>query len=241
MKLASRDYCYIGASCCIIVLAYSFFYKIAPLNEQINSYKEYNEKLSFEFSKLSLARKRVELAKKTLVDLSNEWQEIVEKMTPVTSVRNGGIDLSVNRWQLTVDARRYRDALQLRLNQQMRSTGVHIVRGPEVAFPPLTAGEIVESYFNYPAIPFPIAIFNLGTVEVEGTLEQINGHVTAWNQFKNCIALTHNLTIKGTAPRLTASYHLSLLSYVRGNKIGALVPEDPNLAKQEASRVRGAQ
>lgn len=231
MKLKVLDIYSIAASLAIILLAYAFFYHFLP-NQVLASYqKEYIQQLQDEAYKLPMAKKRLKQTEQTIQSMAGQWQTLVLQKTPPQNVKEGGIDLSVNRWQLTADARKFRDSVQKNLNSQLKKGGVFVVKGPQVPFPSSSASTIVESYFNYPAIPFPVAIFDLGQVMVEGTLDQLSRHMKAWNEMPHYFAITDGLKLLGTSPRIIATYNLSLIGFIRGHHIAPQVPEDPNLAK----------
>lgn len=179
-----------------------------------------------EAAKLGLAQKRLEKAKQMVQDKANDWQEIVATRTPPTSLAAGGIDLNVNAWQLAVDSQKFRNSIQRAVNAQVKKGGVEVLNvGPRVPSPDINGSTVVANYYNYPAVPFPVVIFDFGTVTVRGTYEQISANVRSWSEMPNYLAVADGLSITGTAPVLTATYNLSMVGYVRGNKIFPQVPE----------------
>lgn len=179
-----------------------------------------------EAAKLNQAQKRLERAKQMVQDKADDWQEIVASRTPPTSLAAGGIDMSVNAWQLAVDSQKFRNNIQKAVNQQVKFGGVEVVNvGPRVPSPDINGSTVVANYYNYPAIPFPVVIFDFGTVTVRGTYKQITDNVRAWTNMPNYLAVADGLSITGTAPVLTGTYSLSMVGYVRGNKIFPTVPE----------------
>ncbi len=231
MKLRLFDIYSVAASISVILLAYAFFYHFVPNQTKASYQKEYIQQLQDEAYKLPLAKKRLKQTEKTIEEMAAQWQSLVLQKTPPQSVKEGGIDLSVNRWQLTADVRKFRDRVQKNLNLQLKKGGVLVLKGPQIPFPSSSASTIIESYFNYPAIPFPVTIFDLGQVMVEGTLDQLSLHMKAWNDMSHFFAITDGLKFLGTSPKIIATYNLSLVGFIRGHHIAPQVPEDPNLAK----------
>lgn len=225
MKLSPLTYLIIAISLSLSVLSYSYFHHFSPKSEEAAAFREYGDKLEAEANKLPAAYRRVEQAREMVQEIDRKWNDIVAWRTPPPALGRGGIDLAVNRWQLTVDARRYRNSLQTALNRQVKRGGVRVVQGPTVPFPSDGASNVLESFFNFPAVAFPIVIFDLGVVTVQGTLEQIYGNVRAWSTMPNYLAVTDGLSISGTAPTLTASYRVSVVGFIRGQEIAPPVPE----------------
>jgi hypothetical protein len=231
MKLTRLDIISVGLGLSIVVLAYGYFHHFAPNSTEASYYQEYISKLQEESAKLPLANRRVKTAQKMVEDITSQWQQIVLKKTPPASVEKGGIQLTKNRWQLTVDARKFRDSLQEALNEQLKKGGVTVIQGPQIPFPPATASQIIETYFNYPATPFPVAIFDLGTIIIRGKLEQIAKHILEWNNFPNYMAVTEGLKLRGTSPNIIATYNLAIVAYIRGENVAPQVPEDVGLTR----------
>lgn len=188
--------------------------------------KNYNERANAyiqEANKRSLAKRKVENAVKEVTRMGEDWQKIVAVKTPPNYLPNG-INLAVNRWQLTVDSAKFRNSIQRAVNAQLRKGGVTVLNGPTIPPPPTTAGQIVE-YYNYPAIRFPVLIFDLGQVAVTGSMSQIMQNVKSWSYMPNYLAVADGLQLTGTAPTLTGRYNVTLVAYIRGDKIAPTVPE----------------
>ena len=233
MKLSARDIYSISTSLAIILLAYAFFYHFLPNQTQAAYDREYIQQLQDQAYKLPLAKKRLKQTEKTIAEMAEKWQSIVLQKTPPQSVEKGGIDLSVNRWQLTADARKFRDSTQKALNLQLKKGDVLVIKGPQIPFPSTSASSIVEDYFNYPAIPFPVALFDLGQVVVQGTLNQIQRHMASWNEMPHYFAISDGLKLLGTSPKITAAYNLSLVAFIRGKQVAPQVPEESKLSPKE--------
>jgi hypothetical protein len=147
-------------------------------------------------------------------------------------VSRGGINLNVNAFQLAVDTRRFRNNVQRAVNKQVISGGVKVlslapIPGIDVNAP---ANSILASYYNYPTIAFPVVIYDLGQVEVEGTYEQILANVRSWSRMPRYLAVADGLTLSGTAPRLRGTYNVSIVGYIRTNGIFPPVPEAASAA-----------
>jgi hypothetical protein len=87
--------------------------------------------------------------------------------------------------------------------------------------PPETAATVLNDYFNFPqALPFPVVMFDFGTITVRGSYKQISDHMRAWANMPNYLAVTDGLQIQGSAPNpLTATYSLSVVGFIRGKDV----------------------
>lgn len=225
MKLSFGAILVLGISIAIIALSFGLFKFFLPNMQETANYREYKAQLETEANKRPAAIRRVEQAIETVQGEARSWQEIVAKRTPPPTLAAGGIDLSVNRWQLTVDVRQFRNNVQRAVNRQVKMGGVTVVNGPEV--PPFSdsALNLVERDFNFPAVPFPIVMYDFGTITVRGALPQIFRNVEAWSEMPGYLAVTSGLRLTGTSPNLTATYSLSVIGYIRGDQIFPPVPE----------------
>lgn len=193
--------------------------------ETAQNFKVQGDALQTEIDKGRRANERREAAIEKVKQIGQEWQAIVVRKTPPASVERGGINVNVNRWQLTVDSARYRESLQSAVNRQVKRGGVTVVSGPRVPEPTQSASAILSEYYNYPGIKFPVSIFNLGQVTVRGTWDQIRANVQGWAEMPNFLATTDGLQVQGTSPNLTATYNLVLVAYVRTSGVSGVVPE----------------
>jgi hypothetical protein len=225
MKLSGLTIFLIGLSVALIAISYAFFHKWQPNMTEKQSYVTLAEQLQNEINKRPMAQKRVDDAKAMVEERAAKWRETVASRTPSTSLASGGIDLSVNAWQLTVDAPKFRNSIQRAVNAQVKRGGVRVISGPEVPDPEESASSVLASYFNYPAIKFPVVIFDLGTVTVQGTYEQILTNVRSWTNMPKYLAVADGLQLSGTAPTLTGTYNLTIVGYIRGTEIFPPVPE----------------
>ncbi|HRF61225.1 MAG TPA: hypothetical protein PLH94_15080 [Fimbriimonadaceae bacterium] len=228
MKLSSLTIFLIGLSISLIILAaglFGFFGAegtgFLPNRAEIAMQKEYIQQLKDEANKMPQALRRVEKAKALVEEVGANWQQVVATNTPPP----GMIDLDVPAWQLTKDARGFRNNVQRAVNAQVKVGGVTVISGPFVPFTSESATSIVANDFNYPALGFPVAIWDFGTVTVRGTFEQISANVSGWKDMPNFLAVADGLQITGTSPMLTATYNLSMVAFIRGNQIFPPVPE----------------
>ncbi len=224
MKLSPLTIVIIGLSVLVMALGIGLS-QFVPNMEEAKMQREYAEKLLAEANKQKQANDRVKKAIAKVNEIAADWQQVVAVKTPPQDVNQGGINLAVNRLQLTVDSVKFRNNVQRALNAQLRKGGVTVVTGPRIPDPPTSPLEIVEAYYNYPAIRFPVVVFDLGQVTVQGTFDQILEHVRSWSQMPNYLAVTDGLALTGTAPLLTGTYNLSIVGYVRGDKIGPVTQE----------------
>jgi hypothetical protein len=226
MKLSPLTIIIIGFSIAIIALSYGFFQHYVPNSTETQYQEAYRDQLQAQVDLMPRARQRVEEAKAMVQLKADQWRQTVAVHTPAPDVGRGGISLAVNPWQLTVDSRKFRNNMQRALNAQLRRGGVRVVgTGPRIPDPEESASGILANYYNFPAIPFPVVIFDLGAVTVSGTYEQIMTHVRSYSNMPRYLAVTDGLQLTGTAPRLTGTYNLTLVGYIRGTRIYPAVPE----------------
>lgn len=223
MKLSPVTFIIMGIAFAVIFLSFAVFHYVLPNAEQTRIYQNYKEQLDTEGAKMGAAKQRVENARVSVEEVSDEWQEVVARRTPPTSVGAGGIDLTVNPYQLTVDARVFRDNVQKAVNAQVKRGGVTVVTGPYVSEPPETPNEVMPAYFNYPTSAYPVSIFDLGTVTVRGTWDQIMANYRSWQSMPNYLAVPDGLSIQGTSPNLTATYNVTVVAFIRGKELSPTV------------------
>lgn len=96
-----------------------------------------------------------------------------------------------------------------------------------VPYPTDLANELIQFYFNYPALPFPVAFLPTGTITVEGTYEQIISHVRSWNDIPGYIASVRGLAISGTGTRLRGTYDLLIVAYINTENVFGGSPQAP--------------
>jgi hypothetical protein len=238
MKLSPWTIIIIGICTGLIALSAGFFLFWNPNISEAKMLREHNAKLQEQIDQEPQAEQRVKAATEEVQDIAHRWQQTVATRTPPPSVPLGGISLAVNRYQLTVDARKFRNSIQRAINRQVRAGGVTVISGPEIPSPTDDPATLVETYFNYPALGFPVAIFDLGTVTVQGTFEQIAANMSAWSRMPNYLAVADGLQITGTSPRLTGTYQLSIVAYIRGKIVHPQIPQ--GTAESAAAATTGA-
>jgi hypothetical protein len=219
MKLSGLTYISFGVAVAIIALSYALFMHFAPNRTEAGYWRTQRDALEVEANKLPAAKKKLETAKVEVAEKIVQWNAIAVARTPSESLATGGINLAVNPWQLTVDARAYRNSVQRAVNAQLRKGGVEIVQGPSVPFPDEDPRGLMANYFNYPAMSFPIVIFDLGQVTVRGNYNQIMSHVRSFAGMPNYLAVTDGLALQGTSPNLTATYNLQIVGFMRSKNI----------------------
>jgi hypothetical protein len=227
MKLSPLTIYIVGGALFVILVSFGFFHHWMPNNAEIESNRVVLEQLTTEGNKLPAAKKRVDDAIADLRAADRAWQAIVVRKTPSSSLGTGGIDLTVNRWQLSVDTRKFRNNVQRALNRQLRQGGVEVISGPYV--PGIgendSVNTILANYFQVSVYNFPIVIYDLGQVQVRGTYEQIMANVRAYSNMPNWLAVADGLSISGTSPILNATYNLQLVGFIRGKELSTDVPE----------------
>lgn len=224
MKMGALPVFAIGLALFLIFLGFGLR-EFLPNMEDAKNREEAAEKWEREKANLPAAKRRLQQAKDIVQATADDWQKIVATRTPPASLAAGGIDLNRHAWQLVVDSQQYRNSIQRAVNAQVRQGGVTVINGPTVPGPDQDATRIVAGYYNYPAIPFPVVIFDLGTITVQGTYEQIKANMKGWSSMPNYLAVASGLTLNGTSPVLTGTYSVSMVGYIRGDKIYPEVPQ----------------
>lgn len=228
MKLSPLTIYIIGASLFLIISSFAWAQYYQVNQRQSEFYRANLEQLNAEAAKQGQADKRLQKAVDEVKKADAAWQAIVAKKTPSSSLATGGIDLSVNHYQLSVDVRKFRNSVQLALNRQLKSGGVEIVSGPYVPGYNDTdlTRNILTSYFNVGTYSFPVVIYDLGQVTVTGTYKEITDHVRAWSKMPNYLAVADGLEIRGTSPNLTGTYNLQLVGFLKAKSFSPDVPEE---------------
>ena len=226
MKLSPITIILIGVAILIMTLSYGFFQHWMPNTTEAGYYNNYAAQLEEEGNKLPQAQNRLKKAEEMVRTKAAEWRAVVATRTPLPDVNARGVNLHVDPWQLTVDTKKFRDNIQRAVNAQLVKGGVKVVgNGPSIPAPTESASEILAGFYNYPAIAFPVVIFDLGQVTVEGTESQIYENVRAWKSMPRFLAVTDGLTITGTSPNLRGTYSVSLVGFIRGKQIFPTVPD----------------
>ena len=156
---------------------------------------------------------------------AQDWNAVVATKTPSNSLANNGIDLNVNAYQLTVDSLKYRNNVQRAFNHQLHAGGVKVVAAPEIPFPTDSAKDILANYYNYPAFGFPVVLWELGSVTVSGTYQQITANMRAWSSMPRYLAVADGLVLTGTSPNLTGTYNVTLVGFLKAKTVTPTPPE----------------
>ncbi|MBI1331965.1 MAG: hypothetical protein GC165_03705 [Armatimonadetes bacterium] len=210
-----------------IILCLGLFWYWLPNQEEAKFNVTQANSLYDEANKLKQAVTKKNKAIQAVKDAEAAWLPTVVSRTPSEQTGSGGINVNVNPYQLLLDTKKFRNDVQRAVNKQLIYGGVKVIAGPRV--PGVddndAPNQVMASYYNYPAIPFPVVIYDLGQVQIQGTYEQIMKNVRAWAGFPHYLAVTHNLQINGTAPLLSATYDLSVVGYIRYDGIFGPVPD----------------
>jgi hypothetical protein len=208
-----------------IILSLGVFKFWLPVQEETTFYINHANSLHREGDKLGQAVKKRNAAIEATKSAEAAWLPIVAAHTPSQVTSNGGMNINVNQLQLLLDTKRFRNSIQTALNNHLKIGGVKVI-GPRVAG--VTDQEepngVLASYYNYPGVPFPVVIQDLGQVTVTGTYEQIMKNVRAWDNFPRYLAVAHGLQLQGTAPTLTGTYNLTIVAYIRYDGMFGQIP-----------------
>lgn len=227
MKISPLPIYLTGLFSTLAVVSFGYFQFYMPNMKEVDLNNDTLTALQTEAGKLPQAKKRVADAVDKVNKATAAWQKIVSTRTPPSNVAQGGIDLSKDAWHLAIDIKTYRNNVQRLVNKQMLAGGVKVVTGPYVPGVAETeqASSLLASYFHFPEYPYPVVIYDLGQVTVQGTYKQITDHVRSWSRLPRYLALADGLSITGTSPNLTGTYNLQVLGYIRGKNIAPPVKE----------------
>lgn len=233
MKLSPLTIILIGLSVAIIAVSYGYFHSYAPKSVEISQKETELDQLVTQNRQGERVKQRVEKAIADVREKGDQWAAVVATSTPGTNIHAGGINLAVNAYQLTVDSRIYRDSVQKAVNNQLKKGGVRVVSGLRVPDPPDDPDSIF-GYYSYPTAGTPVVIFDLGATTVEGTYSQIMANVRSWASMPNYLAVASGLSLSGTSPRLTGTYNVTIVGFIKGKAIGPKA-----VSGQTASNQRG--
>ena len=227
MKLSAWVIYIIGLAVAIIALSFGYFHQYAPNTAEAKLYNDRAAELEEQAALQKKAEKRVKDAVALVNESSLKWKKVVGAKTPATSVNAGGIDLAVNHWQLSVDTQKFARNVQRAVNKQIHTGGVKVLEGPTVSVPDVNApvNGLLASFYNYPAFPYPILILDLGQVTVEGTYAQILANVRSYSAMPRYLAMADGLSLTGTDDKLTGTYRVQVVGFIRGSSIYPSVPE----------------
>lgn len=221
MKLSGWVYLVVGVSIAMVAFSYAFFQHFVPDMSEATLRNAYATDLEREAARDGAAQVKIDHARRDVAEMAAEWEELSAHKTPSNSLSDGGIDLSKNPYDLTVDAPKYRNSLQQAINRQMRHGGVTVLSGgSRVPQPPDNPATLMNSFFNYDRLPFPVVIVDVGTITVRGTFKQISDNMSGWSRMPNYLAVADGLAITGTAPELVGTYNVSIVGFMRGGVTG---------------------
>jgi len=227
MKLSAWVINVIGLAVALIALSYALFHTKLPNDAEAKMYRQRTEELEAQAALQSKAEKRVSEAVALVNSAASQWKRVVATRTPATDVNAGGIDLDVNGWQLSVDTQKFAKNVQRAINKQVVRGGVRVTQAPTAPRPDVNSpvNGLLASYYNYPAFPYPVLILDLGQVTVEGTYKQIMDNVRSYATMPRYLAMADGLSLTGTGDKLTGTYRIQVVGFIRGKKIYPNVPE----------------
>jgi hypothetical protein len=226
MKLSFWTIIIMAVSVAFAILSFAILHQTLPTLKMAEEYEKYQGLLDTEIGKERRAKQRVDKAMQDVQRASDKWNGYVAVRTPATSVPEGGINLAVNPYQLSVDTQKFRNSVQRAVNAQVKKGGVRVVQGPQVPDPG-TADDpntLLTNYYNYTSLGFPAVIFDFGPITVEGTYEQIMANVRSYKSMPRYLAVADGLQITGTSPNLTGTYNLTIVGFIRGKNIFPPIP-----------------
>jgi hypothetical protein len=228
MKVSPLSILISGLAIGLIAVFYGVFIQWMPNMADVAAYQKNTELQNTEAQKQKKAEKRVLDAIAAVKAKDMAWQAFVATRTPSDKVSTGGIDLSVNAYQLGITTYQFRDNIQRAVNKQLTKGGVKVITAPTIEMLDQNGpvNSILADFYNYPAIPFPVVIFDFGTIVVQGTYKQIMDNLRAYKSMPNYLAVSDGLTLTGTSPLLTGTYNLSVVGFIRGKHVFPAVPEE---------------
>jgi len=219
LRLSNWTVLIIGVSVSVIILSWSYFWHYTGDVQVAKDETDLAKSLHTNAGDAQKAEVRKEQAQTKVAQAFDEWRRIVVNHAPPASTGAGGMDMAVNGYYMPIYAHQYRNNLQVAVNNQVKVGGVKVINGPTIPDPGDSGPDIVANFFNYPAIPFPMVIFDLGQITVQGTYQQIKANVLGWASMPNYFAVSDGLALNGTSPILTATYSVSMIGYIRGKTI----------------------
>lgn len=245
-RLSALTFVIVGFTLMAMIFAGFWFLKINPEREEIHYYADKSLELESIISQDSRSRavERVRNALQQVRDAETAWKQVTTWRTPPA----GTFNMTPNRWQLVVNARRWHGKVEADINRWVRRNGVGLVSPPRllVPYPTDQPNDLVQYYFNYPALPFPVAIWDIGTLTVQGTWDQIMQNVRSWSTIPGYIASVRGLSLSGTGSRLQGTYGLTIVAYINtphvsgGPGEGGAVPQLGGSGQQPGGPQQGS-
>ena len=209
-KLSGWVWLIVGIFLGLTVLSYGYFQHYQPDMEEARIAEEYAAKLEIEARKDQRAQDRIDKAEEMVKEIAEQWNQVLADKSP-----SGTLGADLDPFLLAVNAPDFRNRVQRAVNRQLLVGGVTVVQGPFVPSPANNTG-VLQSYFNYNRLPFPVVVFELGSVTVSGTYEQIARNVQAWADMPDYFAVADGLAITGTSPDLTGTYNVVIVGFLPG-------------------------
>lgn len=221
MKLSFWTIIIMAASVAFGILSFAWFHQYVPTMQAVENYKTFRTQLETEAGKTRLVQKRVADATRLVQQKADIWNGFVATRTPLPDVAQGGINLNVDPYQLSVDTLKFRNSVQRAVNAQVKKGGVTVVNGPDVPAPQDTdnVDGLLATYYNFGTMKFPVVIFDFGQITVQGTYQQIMANVRSYKTMPRYLAVADGLQITGTSPLLTGTYNLTVVGLIRGKAI----------------------
>ncbi len=226
MKLSSITIFAVGFFIMIAAWAYAFFDHYKPNTTEAEAYNKNAADLDVVIGGKAKAELRAKKAREAVLAAAAAWNATAAVHTPPGNLGSGGINLGVTPHQLMMDTAVFRDVVQNDVNRMVHAGSVKVIAGPELpqVGHPENVDALLASFYNYPALPFPALIFDFGTVTVQGTYEQILAHVRSYRNVTKYLVVADGLQLNGTSPNMTGAYSLTLVAYIRGDKIAPSLP-----------------
>src|SRR5579884_2549189 len=119
MKLSPLTIYIVGLMLTLPILAFGFFMNWLPNNAEADLNQQVLDKINEEAGKMNQAKKRQQDAISKVNQAATDWQRIVVDRTPPQNLAQGGINLAVNAFQLSVDTQKFRNSIQRAVNAQV--------------------------------------------------------------------------------------------------------------------------
>ncbi|HVT13921.1 MAG TPA: hypothetical protein VHE55_16785 [Fimbriimonadaceae bacterium] len=197
---------------------FAYFQVYSPYEQAAQYFRDYHTDLNAAADKMPLAVKRVKKAMEMVNADAQQWNQYVATKTPSDSLFSGGVNINENPYQLVVDSPKFRNSAQRAFNAQLHVGDVKVVSAPEIPQPTDSEKDILASYYNFPAISFPVVIWELGAVTVTGRYDQIMKNVRSWSNMDHYLAVVDGLRLDGTSPNLTATYNVTIVGFIRASR-----------------------
>src|SRR5687768_10592183 len=132
-RLSALTFVIVGVVLMAMIFAGFWFLKINPEREEIHYYSDKSLELDAIISQDSRNRavERVRNALQEVRDAEVAWKQVTTWRTPAA----GTFNMTPNRWQLVVNARRWHGRVEADLNRWVRRNGVALVTPARLLVP----------------------------------------------------------------------------------------------------------